>query len=176
MFGGRPMDQPTFAELESEQGARPVGRYSLSHGLIPGNGSKSASARSIPRRAVAGAPILRCCGYTVADSTTSAGSRWKDMLEVESVTRRLSGPLPDETTILNFRHLPELGLCSRTTVIGVGHSGVVDASMRRRRNRESETLTMRQTKKGNEWHFGMKVHIGAAETVVHRNDTCAFMT
>ena len=35
---------------------------------------------------------------------------------------------------------------------------------------------MRQTKKGNEWHFGMKVHIGAdAETgVVHsvRNDAC----
>ena len=37
----------------------------------------------------------------------------EDMLyEIELVRRfvgvRLSGPLPDETTILNFRHLPEL--------------------------------------------------------------------
>ena len=33
----------------------------------------------------------------------------EDMYEVESVRRflRLSGPLPDETTILNFRHLLE---------------------------------------------------------------------
>src|SRR5512135_1100705 len=45
----------------------------------------------------------------------------------------LTKPIPDETTILNFRHLLE----------------------------ECELAPeMHQTKKGNQWHFGMKAHIG----------------
>ena len=114
----------------------------------------------------------------------------EDMLyEVESVRRfvglRLSGPLPDETTILNFRHLLEEHELGRSLFEEVNRhlesqglrlreGTIVDASLieapsstkNRAGGRDPE---MRQTKKGNEWHFGMKVHIGAdAETgVVH---------
>ena len=114
----------------------------------------------------------------------------EDMLyEVESVRRfvglKLSGPLPDETTILNFRHLleehelgqslfEEINSHLESQGLRLREGTIVDASIieapsstkNRARERDSE---MRQTKKGNEWHFGMKVHIGAdAETgVVH---------
>ena len=37
----------------------------------------------------------------------------------------------------------------------------MDASIRAKNRAGDRDLEMRQTKKGNEWHFGMKVHIGA---------------
>ena len=105
----------------------------------------------------------------------------EDLLyEVESVRRfvglRLTEALPDETTILNFRHLLErhdLGaglfeeinahLASRGHRLRTGT--IVDASIieapssmkNRGRARDPE---MRQTKKGKRWYFGMKAHIG----------------
>ena len=114
----------------------------------------------------------------------------EDMLyEIESVRRfaglRLTGPLPDETTILNFRHLLErhgLGrglfeeinahLAERGYRVRAGT--IVDASIiaapSSTKNREgARDPEMHQTRKGNEWHFGMKAHIGVdAETgLVH---------
>ena len=114
----------------------------------------------------------------------------EDMLyEVESVRRfvglKLSGPLPDETTILNFRHLleehelgqglfEEINRHLESQGLRLREGTIVDASIieapSSTKNRAGERdHEMRQTKKGNEWHFGMKVHIGAyAETgVVH---------
>ena len=105
----------------------------------------------------------------------------EDLLyEVESVRRfvglRLTEALPDETTILNFRHLLErhdLGaglfeeinahLASRGHRLRTGT--IVDASIieapsstkNRRRARDPE---MHQTRKGKQWYFGMKAHIG----------------
>ena len=105
----------------------------------------------------------------------------EDLLyEVESVRRfvglRLTGPLPDETTILNFRHLLEkhgLGEALfgeiNAHLAYLGHrlktGTIVDASLieappstkNRKRSRDPE---MHQAKKGNQWHFGMKAHIG----------------
>ena len=118
----------------------------------------------------------------------------EDMLyEVESVRRfvglKLSGPLPDETTILNFRHLleeHELGQSLFEEINGYLESQglrlregtIVDASIieapSSTKNRAGERdPEMHQTKKGNEWRFGMKVHVGAdAETgVVHSMTT-----
>ena len=98
---------------------------------------------------------------------------------------KLSGPLPDEPTILNFRHLleehelgqslfEEINSYLASQGLRLREGTIVDASIieapsstkNRARERDPE---MRQTKKGNEWHFGMKVHIGAdVETgVVH---------
>ena len=114
----------------------------------------------------------------------------EDLLyEAESVRRfvglRLSGPLPDETTILNFRHLLEEGQLGQglmeeinrhlaTQGLRLREGTIVDASIieapSSTKNGACERdPQMRQTKKGNEWHFGMKVHIGVdAETgVVH---------
>lgn len=105
----------------------------------------------------------------------------EDMLyEVESARRfvgvKLSGPIPDETTILNFRHLLEkhsLGkkmfdeinkyLDERGLMLKAGT--IVDASIiaapTSTKNKDgARDPEMHQTKKGNEWHFGMKMHIG----------------
>ena len=85
--------------------------------------------------------------------------------------------VPDETTILNFRHLieeyelaPQILACVNRLLdrkgLMVKHGTMVDATII-----EAPTSTknasgqrdpqMHQTKKGNEWHFGMKAHIGA---------------
>ena len=105
----------------------------------------------------------------------------EDLLyEVESVRRfaglRLSGPLPDETTILNFRHLLEtqglgMGLFEEINVhlASLGHrlktgtivdASIIDAPSSTKNRRGERDPEMHQTKKGNQWYFGMKAHIG----------------
>ena len=114
----------------------------------------------------------------------------EDLLyEAESVRRfvglRLSGPLPDETTILNFRHLLEerrLGeglmeeinrhLASQGLRLREGtivDASIIEAPSTTKNGAGERDPQMRQTKKGNEWHFGMKVHMGvdAEMGVVH---------
>jgi IS5 family transposase len=88
----------------------------------------------------------------------------------------LTKPIPDETTILNFRHLlekyelaPEIlkrvnGYLSRKGLI-LKRGSIVDATIiaapSSTKNAASERdPEMSQTKKGNQWHFGMKAHIG----------------
>ena len=114
----------------------------------------------------------------------------EDLLyEAESVRRfvgvRLSDPLPDETTILNFRHLleerrlgqglmEEINLHLASQGLRLREGAIVDASIieapsSSKNGAGERDPQMRQTKKGNEWRFGMKVHVGVdAETgVVH---------
>ncbi len=98
---------------------------------------------------------------------------------------KLAGPLPDETTIPNFRHLLERhslgqGLLEEINAnlesrgLKLREGTIVDAiiieapSSTKNRNRERDP-EMQQTKKGNQWHFGMKAHIGVdSETgIVH---------
>ena len=96
--------------------------------------------------------------------------------------------LPDETTILQFRHLLEkhnLGIqllaTINTTLIAKGlmlkTGTVVDATLiaapsSTKKSSVERDLEMHQTKKGNQWHFGMKAHIdvdadsGLAHTVI----------
>ena len=89
---------------------------------------------------------------------------------------KLSGPLPDETTILNFRHLLERhnlgqGLLGEINAylesqgFRLREGTIVDATIieapSSTKNRPGERdPEMHQTKKGNQWHFGMKAHIG----------------
>lgn len=93
--------------------------------------------------------------------------------------------MPDETTILRFRHLlerhqltPQLlaainaGLAQQGLMLKTGT--VVDATIiaapSSTKNRDGERdPEMRQTKKGQQWHFGMKAHIGvdAESGLVH---------
>ena len=113
--------------------------------------------------------------------------------EAESVRRfaglRLSEPIPDESTILHFRHLlerHELGhglfeeIKSHLQEQGVRlrEGTIVDATIieapSSTKNRSGQRdPEMRQVKKGNQYHFGMKLHIGvAAETgLVHSLST-----
>ena len=84
--------------------------------------------------------------------------------------------MPDETTILRFRHLLEkhdlapqvlgtinAGLAQHGLMLKTGT--VVDATIiaapSSTKNKSGERdPEMHQTKKGNQWHFGMKAHIG----------------
>lgn len=94
-------------------------------------------------------------------------------------------PAPDETTICKFRHLlerhalgAELFAVVMETLAEQGiqvHRGtIVDATLiaappstkNRTQTRDPE---MHQTKKGNQWHFGMKAHVGvdSRTTLIH---------
>jgi len=101
------------------------------------------------------------------------------LYEVESV-RRFTGTrlakVPDEATILNFRHLLErhgLGKVLFATIkehlaeqgLKLREGTILDASIiavpssTKNINGERDP-EMGQTRKGNQWHFGMKLHIG----------------
>jgi len=84
--------------------------------------------------------------------------------------------IPDETTILNFRHLLEENDLAEDILKQVNvhlmrkglllkRGSIVDATIiaapSSTKNAEGERdPEMHQTKKGNQWHFGMKAHIG----------------
>jgi len=84
--------------------------------------------------------------------------------------------IPDETTILNFRHLLEEYDLAEDILKQVNahltrkglllkRGSIVDATIiaapSSTKNAEGERdPEMHQTKKGNQWHFGMKAHIG----------------
>ena len=112
--------------------------------------------------------------YNLSDPAT------EDMLyEIESV-RRSTGislsKVPDETTILNFRHLLErhgLGavlfesikehlseaglLLKEGTIVDASIIEAPSSTKNRKRERDPE---MKQTRKGNQWRWGMKLHVG----------------
>ena len=89
----------------------------------------------------------------------------------------LTKPIPDETTILNFRRLLENNELAPEILTRVNRylsrkglllkqGSIVDATIiaapSSTKNADGERdPEMHQTKKGNQWHFGMKAHIGA---------------
>ena len=107
---------------------------------------------------------------------------------------KLSGPLPDETTILNFRHLlgkhklgqgllDEINAYLESQGLRLSEGTIVDATIiespSSTKNRAGEwDPKMHQAKKGKQWHFGMKAHIGVdADTgIVHSMSTTAANT
>jgi IS5 family transposase len=117
------------------------------------------------------------------------------LYEIESMRRfaglRLSDRLPDETTILNFRHLlerhnlgkklfDEVNRHLRSEGLTLREGSIVDATIiaaptstkNKSGKRDPE---MHQVKKGNEWHFGMKMHIGVDDALglIHSVSTTA---
>ena len=85
--------------------------------------------------------------------------------------------VPDATTLMNFRHLLEAHQLGAALFAKVGEllmangmrlSGgtIVDATLiaappSTKNQHKARDPEMHQTKKGKDWHFGMKVHIGA---------------
>ena len=102
--------------------------------------------------------------------------------------------IPDETTILNFRHLLEkhrlteklfaevnrhlvdqgITLCSGTLV----DATIIDAPSSTKNEAKARDPEMSSTKKGNDWFFGMKAHVGvdAQNGIVHSLDTTTAKT
>jgi len=113
------------------------------------------------------------------------------------VLRRFAGvdlgmaAAPDETTILRFRHLLELHeLCGEMLMtvnesldskgIRINRGTIVDATIvsapsSTKNSKKQRDPAMHQTRKGQQWHFGAKAHIGvdSKETVVHSVATSA---
>jgi len=97
--------------------------------------------------------------------------------------------IPDETTILNFRHLLEKHALTEKLFAEVnGHladqgitlrSGtlvdatIIDAPSSTKNGAKARDPDMSSTKKGNDWFFGMKAHVGvdADSGIVHSLET-----
>ena len=112
------MNQPTFADLDYESKKRKTRREKFLErmdGLIPWEELEGRIRPFYPKAGRGRRPyelsvMLRIHCVQLFYNLSDPGM--EDMLyEVESVRRfvglRLPGPLPDETTILNFRHLLE---------------------------------------------------------------------
>jgi IS5 family transposase len=85
-------------------------------------------------------------------------------------------PVPDETTICKFRHILEehdlgnrlfelIGEYLAENGLKVNRGTIVDATLinapsSTKNEQKARDPEMRQTKKGNQWFFGMKAHIG----------------
>ena len=190
------MDQPTFSELEFQGKKRKTRRelfLERMDGLIPWQRLEERIRLVYPKAGKGRQPyplavMLRIHCVQLFYNLSDPGM--EDLpYEAESVRRfvglNLSEALPDETTILNFRHLLERhslgeGLLQEINAhlesqgLRLREGTIVDASIieapSSTKNRAGERdPEMHQTKKGNQWYFGMKVHIGVdAETgLVH---------
>ena len=181
------MEQASFAELEHDSKKRRTRRelfLEKMDGLIPWERLESRIEPFYPKAGRGRRPyplgsMLRVHCVQLFYNLSDPGT--EDLLyEVESVRRfarlRLSGPLPDETTILNFRHLLERhGLGSvlfeeinahlalqghRLRTGTIVDASIVDAPSSTKNKAGERDPEMHQTKKGKQWYFGMKAHIG----------------
>jgi len=128
--------------------------------------------------------VLESC---YASTFCSNGLRFRTVLwRTRCTNRRCCGalpesilgraPAPDETTILNFRHLLEehdlggqmldaVNLYLASHGIRITTGTIVDATIihapcsTKNENKERDP-EMHQAKKGNQWYFGAKAHIG----------------
>ena len=99
-----------------------------------------------------------------------------DSFSMRQFAKLPGGRVPDETTILNFRHLLEqhgtanealeavnLLLADQGIQVRKGtivDATIIDAPSSTKNANGTRDPEMHQTKKGNQWHFGMKAHIG----------------
>jgi IS5 family transposase len=118
----------------------------------------------------------------------------EEALYESPVLRRFAGvdlgraPAPDESTILQFRHLLEkhdLGGAMLQTMneylesrgIRISRGTIVDATILHApsstKNRSGERdPEMHQTRKGKQWYFGLKAHIGVDSKHGHVHSVC----
>lgn len=196
------MVQKTFADLEYDGKKRKTRRERFlerMEALIPWERLEARIAPVYPKGGSKGrqpyplAVMLRV--HCVQLFYNLSDPAMEDMLyEVESV-RRFTGvrldKVPDETTILNFRrrlehhelgrglfeeinaHLAEQGLSLKEgTIIDASIIAAPPSTKNRAGSRDPE---MHQTKKGNQWFFGMKLHIATDDVlgIVHSLETTA---
>lgn len=184
------MDQVTFSDLEYQHKKKKTRRevfLERMDTLIPWDKLERRIRRHYPKRGRGRPPyplnvMLRV--HCVQIFYNLSDPAMEDMLyEIDSVRRfvglKITGPIPDETTILNFRHLLErhdLGRKLFETInrhlaeqdLMLKEGTIVDASIvsapSSTKNQQGERdPEMHQTKKGKDWHFGMKMHIGVDE-------------
>ncbi len=180
-------EQPTFTDLEYKGKKRKTRREQFLEqldSLIPWQRLEERIRPHYPKAGQGRRPydlsvMLRVHLVQLCYNLSDPGM--EDLLyEAESVRRfaglRLSEPIPDESTILHFRHLLEkhqlgqelfeevnrhlgsLGLKLREgTIVDATIIAAPSSTKNRSGQRDPE---MRQVKKGNQYYFGMKLHIG----------------
>lgn len=121
--------------------------------------------------------------YWVANWFNLADEACEDAMYDISVFREFCGfdlgreRIPDATTLLKFRHLLEandfgkemfarVGALLQANGVKVSGGTIVDATLiaappSTKNEEKARDPEMHQVKKGNQWHFGMKVHVGA---------------
>ena len=123
--------------------------------------------------------------YFLAQWYALADEALEDALYDSQAMRRFAGidlgseAVPDATTLLKFRHLLEAHDLTRRIFGEIGallgekkllmregtliDATIIAAPSSTRNARRERDPAMHQTKKGNQWYFGMKAHIGADE-------------
>jgi IS5 family transposase len=118
----------------------------------------------------------------------------EEALYESPVLRRFAGvdlgraPAPDETTVLRFRHLLEkhelsdkildtVNLYLESKGIRIGTGTIVDATIIHARSSTKNSNgerdpEMHQTRKGKQWYFGAKAHIGVDGKEGHVHSLC----
>ena len=194
------MDQMSFADMEYQNKKRKTRREKFLdriEGLIPWERLEKKLKRSYPKGKTGRPPYplgtmlrIHCMQlfYNLSDPAMEDA-----LYEIESMRRfaglRLSDRLPDETTILNFRHFleqydlgekifKEVNAHLQDHGLMLREGSIVDASIiaapSSTKNQKGERdPEMHQTRKGNQWHFGMKMHIGVDDVLglVHSIET-----
>jgi len=194
------MDQMSFADMEYQNKKRKTRREKFlerMEALIPWQRLEKKLKRSYPKGKTGRPPYplgtmlrIHCMQlfYNLSDPAMEDA-----LYEIESMRRfaglRLSDRLPDETTILNFRHFleqhnlgeklfKEVNAHLQDHGLMLREGSIVDASIiaapSSTKNQKGERdPEMHQTRKGNQWHFGMKMHIGVDDVLglVHSVET-----
>ena len=194
------MDQPTFADLEYQRKKHKTRREvflekmgavipwrRLEERIQPVYPQGGKGRRPYPLAVMLRVHVVQLC-YNLSDPGM------EDLLyEAESVRRfvglSVSEAVPDETTILHFRHLlerhglgeelfKEINAHLEAQGLRLREGTIVDATIieapSSTKNRTGERdPEMRQVKKGSQYYFGMKLHVGVdAETgLVHSFQT-----
>ena len=185
------MSQRTFAEAEYEGKKRKTRRGKFLErmdGLIPWGKLEKQLARKYSKGKVGRKPyplsvMLRIhvmqLLYNLSDPAMEDA-----LYEIESMRRfaglRLSDNLPDETTILNFRHFLERNKSGQrlsdtiqkhlaSQGLKLREGSIVDATIiaapTSTKNREGERdPEMHQVKKDNQWYFGMKMNVAVDDS------------
>ena len=182
------MNRPTFASLAYDNKKKKTRREKFLEemdGVIPWNELLKIVRHRYPKKGNGRQPMpvermLRI--YFLQQWYGLSDPGMEDALYDSESMRRFAqidlatDPVPDETTILNFRHyLEEYHLTeqifekTKQYLTGKGlmlrEGTIVDATIiNAPSSTKNESWTrdpeMKQTKKGNQWYFGMKAHVG----------------
>jgi IS5 family transposase len=192
------MQQQTFAEVTFEQYRKPTRREQFLNEMnrvVPWAELVAVIEPVYPKAEGPGRPpvgierMLRL--HCLQQWFNLSGPAVEEALYDSRAMRQFVGidlgrePVPDETTICKFRHLLEahrvgeqlftrIGAYLATQGLTVSRGTIVDAtiinapSSTKNRTKERD-LEMHQTRKGNQWYFGMKAHIGvdSRTTLIH---------
>lgn len=194
------MSQLTFAEAEFENKKHTTRRevfLQRMDKLIPWSRLEKKIAKHYPKGETGRPPyplpvMLRVHCLQLFYNLSDPGME-DALYEIESMRRfaglRLSERLPDETTILNFRHFleghklgkvlfDEINRHLKAQNLSFREGTIVDATIisapsSTKNQSGARDPEMHQTRKGQQWFFGMKLHIGVDDTLglIHSLET-----